>query len=249
LAAFVAIEAFPQWAPTATKFTMKKLDELAAVISPPDSPRVTLGSKDWLDIFSRLGTRLPEDFVQFHQMYGEGYFCSVTHPSSANLNVCGGGRLHPIRTYVPQRLSELRILKERSPKSVPTPLYWETKGLLPWGTTTNGTDLCWRVTGELVDDWTVAALRTASKEIQEFPVSMTEFLRGIIDRTIDCSLMPLGIPGEKGIVWKVSNFGKPVSDDLDNPISITGDEQNVRPKHDLHGFQKWILWLVRARST
>jgi hypothetical protein len=191
---------------------MKKIDDLAAAITPPSEPRVTLADDDWLVVYVRLGTRLPQDFVQFHRVYGEGYFCSVSHPNSANLSIYGGGTFEPILKSVPRRLSELRIEKEKRPRSVPASLYWEPGGLLPWGRTTNGTDLCWKVQGELVDNWKVVALRTASKTSETYDVSMTVFLRGIIDRTITCPLLPKGFPGEKGVVWKVWPYGPSKAD-------------------------------------
>ncbi len=189
---------------------MKKIDELATVIPPPANPNVTMSDADWLEVFSHIGTRLPQDFVQFFKTYGEGYFSSISHSRTANVSIYAGhyaGAMsqHSLsfRKAVPSRLTELRLRKERRPKSVPLPLYWEPGGLLPWGRTTNDTDLCWRVQGDLVDNWTVVALRTTQHRFECFDVSMTVFLKGVIEGSILCSLLPKGFPGEKGVAWKV----------------------------------------------
>ncbi len=192
---------------------MKKIEELAAVIPPPEKPNITLMDADWLEVFTHIGTRLPQDYVQFYKTYGEGYFYSISHPRTANVSIYAGRYSGPMaqsssfRKCVPSRLSELRLQKERRPKSVPAPLYWEPSGLLPWGRATNDTDLCWKVHGELVDNWTVVVLRTAQGQLESFDVSMTAFLKGIIEGSIQCSLLPKGFPGEKGVAWEVWPFG------------------------------------------
>jgi hypothetical protein len=193
---------------------MKKIEELAAVIPPPTNPHVTMSDADWLKVFSHIGTRLPQDFVQFFRTYGEGYFYSISHPRTANVSIYAGRYTDAMsqhsfsfRKAVPSRLSELRLQKEKRPKSVPLPLHWEPGGLLPWGRATNDTDLCWRVEGNLVDNWTVVVLHTVQCQCESFDVSMTTFLKGIIEGSIECSLLPKGFPGEKGVGWEVWPFG------------------------------------------
>lgn len=187
---------------------MKKLDELAAVVAPPPSPKIRLSDDDWLQLFSRLGTRLPQDFVQFHKRYGDGYFYSVSHKRSAGISILGGGSRLSFDQAVAKRLTELRIIKEKRPKSVPFPLYWEPFGLLPWGRTTNDTDLCWRVHGELVDNWKVVAIRAASREFEEYDLTMTEFLKAIASGAHASNLMPKGFSGEQGVAFAAWQFGE-----------------------------------------
>lgn len=189
---------------------MKKLDDLAAVVPPPSKPKVRLDeTSDWIELFGVIGTRLPQDFVQFHKLYGEGFFYSLSHKRSAGIDMhgCTGKDALAFHRSVAKRLSELRLLKESKPKSVPAALYWEPNGLLPWAITTNDTDLCWQVHGELVDNWPIVALRQASGDIEKYDVTMTEFLRGICDGSICSSLMPKGLPGEKGVSWESSKYG------------------------------------------
>jgi len=186
---------------------MKVIEELKSVIDPPAAPNLILNSTvAWQCQFDRLGTRLPEDFVQFHQVFGAGYFYSRTHKSSANLSIYGGLQRFSLNESVPKRLSELRLAKERRPKSVPYPLYWEPHGLLPWGRTSNGTDLCWSVRGILVDDWPVIVLHVSNTASELFDCCMAEFLTGQIRGTIRSKLMPTGFPGEKWIGFEAWPF-------------------------------------------
>jgi len=187
---------------------IKVVQDLAAVIPPPAAPRVTIDTHEKLiELYDVFGTRLPEDFIQFHKTYGEGYFFSVSHKMSANLIVYGNdyhiGNTHggALRQAAMKRLHELRLIKERRPKRVPYPLFCEPGGLLPWGSTTNGVDLCWQVRGDLVDNWKVTALRAGTGEHQQFDVGVAGFLRDVITGHSACPFLPKGFPGEKGIGW------------------------------------------------
>ena len=186
---------------------MSAIEELQAVIQPPAVPNAVLTSPAaWQELFDRLGTRLPEDFVQFHKVFGDGYFYSRTHKRSANLSVYGGIRSFNLGQFIPKRLTELRLAKERRPKSVPYPLYWEPNGLLPWGRTTNDTDLCWSVRGDLVDNWPVVVLRAGVRASESYDCGMAEFLSRLISGKIHSELMPDGFPGEKGVAFEAWPF-------------------------------------------
>lgn len=186
---------------------MKAIDDLKTVIDPPVVPNSVLTTPAaWQELFDRLGTRLPEDFVQFHQAFGDGYFYSRTHKRTANLSVYGGIRSFNFGTLVPKRLHELRLAKERRPKSVPHPLCWEPRGLLPWARTTNDTDLCWSVRGDLVDDWTVVVLRVGASASESYECGMAEFLTGLFTGRLHSALLPNGFPGEKGAAFEAWPF-------------------------------------------
>ena len=47
----------------------------------------------------------------------------------------------------------------------------------------------------------------AQRLLETYNVSMTVFLKGIIEGSIQCSLLPKGFPGEKGIAWEVWPYG------------------------------------------
>ncbi len=190
---------------------IKAVQELASIIPPPTSPAITIDSHEKLiEVSDVFGTRLPEDYIQFHRTYGEGFFFSVSHKMSANLVVfgnvyrIGGTGSTALRYASPERLQELRVIKESRPKRVPLPLFCEPHGLLPWGTTTNEVDLCWRVHGELVDNWPVVALRSGTGEYEQFECGLVEFVTAIISGRTICQLLPKHFPGSKGVGWAVS---------------------------------------------
>lgn len=189
---------------------IKVVQELAVVIPPLNAPVVTIDSHEKLiELSDVFGTRLPEDYIQFHRAYGEGWFFSVSHKMSAGLVVFGDayriGETYrtALRHASPNRLQELRVIKESRPRRVPLPLFSEPNGLLPWGTTTNEIDLCRRVHGELVDNWPVVALRSGTGEYEQFDCGMVEFLAGVIAGTTICPLLPKHFPGRKGAGWAV----------------------------------------------
>lgn len=194
---------------------IKAIQELASVIPPPSSPIVTIDSHERLiELSDVFGTRLPEDYIQFQRTYGEGWFFSVSHKMSAGLCVfgnayrVGGNGSTALRHASPKRLHELRALKEARPKRVPLPLFCEPLGLLPWGNTTNEIDLCWRVHGQLVDNWPVIALKCGTGEYEQFECCMAEFLTGIISGKFSSQLLPKHFPGRKGVGWAVVGGGE-----------------------------------------
>jgi len=177
------------------------VDELKAILPPPASPCVTSSQMDWIAIFEAIGTRLPGDFIEAYKAYGDGVFVSRSHPRSAGLWLHAGAR-EPFHRRAAEHLSSLRLAKERRAKLVPFPLYWEPAGLLPWGRATNKLDLCWRVSGELADNWPVIVIRAGTGENETFEMSAIEFLARVIAKSVSCSLLPTGFPGEKGVEFQ-----------------------------------------------
>lgn len=199
----VGLPRFLSYVAPLSRATVIELDQLQKIVPPPAKPKsVAWNDPAWLGVFDFFGTRLPEDFVQFHKIYGDGYFYSLTHRTSANLGLYGGIKSFDLNRQIPGRLTLLRLAKEKSARAVPFPLYCEPKGLLPWGQTTNDTDLCWEVSGELVDNWPVVVLRTASKQFERYDMGMAEFLLGLFARKFESALMPIGLPGAKGVAFE-----------------------------------------------
>lgn len=124
-------------------------------------------------------------------VFGNSYRVGVTQSSA-------------LRHAAPQRLNELRILKEQQPKRVPFPLFCEPHGLLPWGRLTNNVDASWRVHDELVDNWTVVLLRTGTSQHEVYDCNMSRLLAGIISGRVQSALLPKGFPGRKGVGWWVA---------------------------------------------
>jgi len=162
-----------------------------------------MSDEDWRSTFQRIGTRLPTDFVYAYKAYGDGYFYSKSHKMTANVSLYAGKALGSFFNNAPKRLSELRVVKEKRPKCVPFPLYWEPGGLLPWGRATNDADLCWVVRGELVDNWQVVVLRPGRGHYQVFEMTAIQFLARVIAGTVSCDLLPKGFPGAEGVGFEI----------------------------------------------
>ena len=186
------------------------IDELKEVIPFPVSPCGSMDDVQWLQIFGGLGTRLPLDYVSMRKAFGEGYFFSISHKWSASLEFYDlRPQTAPNQFSAFGRLNELRIKKEKSPKSIPFPLYYDPKGLLPWGRLSNDADICWRVSGHLVDDWTTVVIRPASKEHEVFEMSAVQFLARVLNGKVVSSILPTGFPGAKGVAFQPLGHPEP----------------------------------------
>jgi len=171
------------------------LDKLRRILPPPASPHEAIADPHrWLAVFEELGSRLPEDYIQLIKAYGTGQvngFLTVYNPFAAN-------RYVNLLRQVPQELSVLRTIKWQAPETVPYPLWFEPRGLLPWGRTDNGEVLCWATDGgpppaggtELVDSWTIVVIGGRNPEHQAFSTSLEEFLVDVLTRRGHCSLFP-----------------------------------------------------------
>jgi hypothetical protein len=72
------------------------INELAAIVPPPDRPLEVGDPKQWAEIEQKLGLVFPTDYLEFTLHYGSGYFyegcVSVHNPFSSmylnKLNNC-----------------------------------------------------------------------------------------------------------------------------------------------------------------
>jgi hypothetical protein len=189
---------------------MNPLDALYSVSPPPpDARTVAWGDPCWPELFKRLGTRLPEDFVQFQTTYGYGCFASRTHPRSMSVAVIGSITNFEFQSRSAELLTDMRLMKEKRPKSIPFPIYCEPGGLLPWGRISNGTILCWAVRGGLVDDWAVVAVRPTTKQAERYEMGFARFLAGLLSGQLAPAWAPKGLPGPKGVEFHVLQYGPP----------------------------------------
>lgn len=162
--------------------------DLLDVLPAPDAAREAGAAlREWNKVFAAVGTRLPEDYVQFINRYGTGSVCGfffVYNPFSANehLNLlsCWTGTLAAI--------ASLRADPKHGHEMVPFPLYFEPGGLFPWGRTINGEDLFWKTAGD-PDRWTVVVIGR-SCGVESFDVSMSRFLAGVIRGSLRTEFLP-----------------------------------------------------------
>ena len=190
---------------------MKSISRLLEIIPTPNEMYVRNDSKDWLDVFQSIGTRLPEEFIQFNKTYGDGYFVSNSHRTTSSIEIFGSNKLKngSYKFSVPEIMWNLRTIKQKYPNKIEAPLFWEPNGFLPWGRTTNESILGWVTNEENPDKWQVAILRPASKAYVTYPYSMVEFLIEIFLKKIESDLLPKNFPGKKGVAYEVIKYGSP----------------------------------------
>lgn len=123
---------------------------LVELLPPPDVSVENYG--EWAQIERQLGTSLPADYKWFIETYGTGSICiefvRVLNPfadnRAGNLLTCGATTLEWLRKD--QQCTDGRVNH--------FPVFPETGGILPWGTSGNGHDFFWLTQGE-PDTWSV----------------------------------------------------------------------------------------------
>jgi len=172
------------------------LEALSKLVKPP--AELVFGGDDlpWNTIESELGTRLPDDYKQFVGRFGMGKlngFISFTNPLTANpyLNL-----IKRLELFYEGERTMLLNQPDASELFPPFPLHPESPGLLPWGVTDNGQDLLWHTSGQ-PDQWPVIVYTGRDGRYEEFPLTMTQFLAGILAGEQVSELFPEDFPGKR----------------------------------------------------
>ncbi len=179
------------------------IDALFDVLPRPAAPIEVGDEHGWLRVFRRMGTRLPEDYVQFIKAYGTGIideFCWVCNPFSQNENLS-------LLEQVPAILSSFRVLKAEHPQYFSVPLYFEPNGLLPWGGTIDGDVFCWE-TSESIDHWPVVVVPRDEDDVELHGHPMTVFLAKVLTGSIKSAAFPDGFPGPSGPRFEPVAYGE-----------------------------------------
>lgn len=158
--------------------------ELTRVLPPPPAPALVPRGEEFDLLETQLGTRLPSDFRDFWKLYGAGVisdFAGVLRPQQRP----------PDLGYV-SRVLELLREEERSFSATNWQAYPAVGGLIPWGGTNNGDFLCWRANGS-PDAWRVAVLPPRSETVDDYDMSMTQFLSRWISGEIAVKSFPRDI--------------------------------------------------------
>lgn len=147
------------------------LGELCTIVSPPHSPFESGRDEDWSKIEIELGTRLPDDYKKFIDLFGTGnlgnYFY-ILNPFAFNEFV-------NLFNQTQELLDANREVRKNFPEAVPFSLYPEPNGILPWAFLDTGDVLFWLTKGK-PNDWTVVVQESRLAEWEQFSESMSSFL-------------------------------------------------------------------------
>lgn len=162
------------------------VSSLSRVLPPPLGPVETRGS--WESVEGALGSKLPDDFKEFIEIYGSGTigrFISVLNPFSEkeNLNLLEQSR---------RQLDALRTLHSDFGERNPYELFPAAGGLLPVALTDNGDVIHW-LTNQSAVAWTIVVNEARSPDYEHFECSLTSFLEGLLNRSIRCRAFPKSI--------------------------------------------------------
>ncbi len=151
---------------------MKPIDEIKAILEPPQAPVDIGSSEQWLEVTRKLGIRLPNDFEAFVNIYGSGEigdFLTVLNPFAQNHHV-------NLIYQLPEILSGMRELKEEFPDDYGIPLYFEPGGFIPWGMSNTGDIYGWLTTGSQGRWKTLVIPRHDHPLTQQFDLSFGQFI-------------------------------------------------------------------------
>lgn len=156
------------------------IQDLTAIVQPPDEPLEPGKLAAWRSIQSKLGLALPDDLRDYGLAFGTGRFCGtyiqVFNPFS-----------NEYRGLIDFQCDWLRDLKNYD-MFPPYDVYPDSPGLLPWGRDENGHSMFWFTKGA-PENWPIV-LRRRENEYEEWSMTMTNFLAQVLGNKIKCILWP-----------------------------------------------------------
>jgi hypothetical protein len=115
------------------------LERLRLLLPPPTDPVERARPDGWAKVEAALGTRLPDDFKAFTELYGSGKvddFLYLFNPFAAGQD----GNLLFEKDRVLAAYTQTRA---KFPQRLPLPPFPEPGGMLPWATPATGRWRCW----------------------------------------------------------------------------------------------------------
>lgn len=163
--------------------------QLHQVLPIPDHPIEAAESNKW-ELFELVsGIALPTDYKQYLEHYGTGIIGSVVIPYNP-FCLRSLPKVHQTCRDWMRQLLGIQDLKQHFGTAVfPYPIYPESGGALPWGSTENGDQLFWLTEGE-PDSWTVVINEARSSEFEQFDKTMTTFLHNWIQDELQSRILP-----------------------------------------------------------
>lgn len=157
------------------------LAELLKVLPPPSNPHCAVSDPvQWQAVGAKLGTRLPTDYKDFIGTYGTGTigdFITIFSPFSPFTGINLAWNVRHILEWE-------RELQRNIQGYFPLPLFPESDGLLPFGSTYNGDTLFWQTQGE-PDNWTVVTKKVRSEHYEMYSMNLSGFLVQLLVKNPD----------------------------------------------------------------
>lgn len=144
------------------------VEELVAVMAPPERPANVDDRRRWDALQAELGTPLPADWLAYGLRYGSG----LVYPVAL-------WALNPLDPNAPAEIgSDLALFRENQGLGCPYPfaVHPAAGGFLPWGSDDNGHSYGWLTAGP-PDRWPVVFVGHGEEDrLARFDVPMTAFL-------------------------------------------------------------------------
>jgi hypothetical protein len=167
------------------------IEQLTAILPVPSSPIAAGDAENWQYVEAKIGGILPADYKEFIAVYGVGRiddFLWVYSPFLAN-------KYLNLLSQKEAVLTSFRIFRDESGEELPFPLYPVQNGVFPWGCTDNGDHLCWRFRNGRLER-PLVIIEGRGPEWEEFDLSMTGFLAGVLTRQIKVNMFPEEFPSK-----------------------------------------------------
>ncbi|MER7175839.1 SMI1/KNR4 family protein [Streptomyces mesophilus] len=145
------------------------LDAVLALVPPPLTPHV--GEGTWEQVFQRIGTRLPSDFMALTERYGRGGWSGwLDMPAPLDTESRWG-----LAGEIIWAREAYRELRDAHPQFHALPAWPEPGGFLPCASTIDGDWIGWCTEGE-PDEWRVAVHPRHSEPGEPLPGNFTRTL-------------------------------------------------------------------------
>lgn len=159
------------------------LDALAVLVPPPADPRPTWGRLSWPELFERLGTPLPTDYVAFVDRYGPGNLSNwlqLRDPLQAN---------ESLAEWANTVGDQYRYHRARFPQWYPLSAWPEPGGFLACAMTDDADRIGWLITGH-PEEWVVTIWPRHSHDVPKLHGAFTEVLLGWVRGEVDVDGLP-----------------------------------------------------------
>lgn len=181
------------------QFSWNQLISLPQGLTPPD-----LEDGVWDALFLELGTRLPDDYIDFVNQYGPGEFGGfvvVSTPLAGSRRWRLTSSEQKLANEFPTSFMLMRDINRLKQSISNTdvfeyPLYPSTSGLLPWGGDFNGNIYCWETVGA-PNSWPVVVIEDGfDANSQRFECGLYRFFQKTFSGELSCNCWPSDFPGD-----------------------------------------------------